>query len=324
MKKFLYVGAILALLVLGTGLRTVDAADGEVINWFRLLETKLNTIQFNMAGNQEQNGTRLDTVETKLDRIYEACGRGTTAARRVTLAQVNTCIDACFTTAAIGPASQGAVDKPRFVACVSRCPSNTLRNIECATTYVNYATIGGSVRLETGEVVQGALSPSAFARQCAQYQRAPEPMCRVFGDLFRSNLGACLFDQAANTCQSDCQRNYRNDAGYIFCQLRCQNRTRATERFEQLQDAGFLDEEGRLRMTVSDAAISPLAPTTQLTNPTTPSTSVTAPAPATETFSQCVYRCDNERTACLERNAKSAECQPTYEACYSGCSSKRS
>lgn len=323
MKNFLFAGLMIVALVLGSGLRTASASESDVLGWLRSLGSQLTLVQSAISQSQVQNGARLDTVESKLDRIYEACGRGTATTRRVTLAQVNACIDGCFTSTAVGSATEGVVGRQAFIGCVARCPSNTLRNIECASGYLNYAS--GYARLENGTEVDGGFTAARYARQCAQiYGPAQEAMCRVFADLFRSNLGACLFDQAANTCQADCQRNFRNDAGYVFCQLRCQNRTRAAERFEQLQASGFLTEDGRLNMdATSNATVSPLAPTTQITNPTAPSTSITAPAPATETYSQCVYRCDAERTTCLERNNKSPDCQPTYESCYMGCGSKR-
>ncbi len=323
MKKLFFAAAMVALFVLGTGLRTVGASEGDILNRLLGVDSSIRSVGAYLMGYHAEDTARFDAIETKLDRVYEACGRGTTAARRVTLAQVNSCIDACFTSAAVGLTSEGAVGRQEFISCVARCPSNTLRNIECATTYVHQSSLtGGVILLENGDPVEGGRTPAAYVRQCMSLRgQANQTACRDYADTFRSNFGTCLFDQTAYACQSDCQRNYRSDAGLIMCQLRCQSRTRAAERFERLQSAGFLTEDGRLNAgTLSNTTVAPLAPTIQAITPSTPSVSPAVPAP--ETYSQCVYRCDADRTACLERSVKVTECQPTYESCYMGCGSR--
>lgn len=82
-------------------------------------------------------------MDSKLDRIYAARGATPATTRRVTTAQVMTCINACFTSTAVATERDsrlnnrnGAVDSDRFVACISRCPSVILRNQECAQRYV--------------------------------------------------------------------------------------------------------------------------------------------------------------------------------------------
>lgn len=324
MKKILSIGAVIALLVVGTGMRTVSASDGEILNRIMLLLSQLNTNGAYATSYHQEDVVRFDAIDSKLERVYEACGRGSgTSARRTTLAQVNACIDACFVSSRIGEASEGVVQGQRFSSCIARCPSNTLRNIECAGAYISGTSYGGGgVTLASGEVVIGGRSPSAFTSDCTALRgRSREAVCRSYGEMYRSNLGACLFDQTAYTCQNDCAKNYRDDAGLLLCQFRCQNRSRASERFEQLQASGFITEDGRLNAgTLSHTAVAPLAPTIQAVTPSTPSVSPTVPAP--ETYSQCVYRCDADRTACIERNAKTTDCQPTYESCYMGCGSR--
>ncbi len=314
-------------LLFGANVTGISASiEDDIFRFLRGVGSRIELIQTYQGWNHREDLGRFDAIETKLDRLYESCGRGGTAtsARRATLAQTNACIDACFTSTAVGQSSEGAVGRQTFVSCVARCPSNTLRNIECANNYVNYASFGGGVVLANGEVVEGARTPAAYVRECAVFRgAAQEPMCRVYAELFRSNLGACLFDQTAYTCQSDCQRNFRNEAGFILCQLRCQNRTRASERFEQLQNAGFLTEDGRLSMnTLSNTLVSPTVPSVPAVPQTDPATTITVPTPSAETYSQCVYRCGDERTTCLAAPPAGQSCETNYSACYQGCNTR--
>lgn len=274
---------------------------------------------------EDLNAGRFDTIDAKLDRIYASCGRTPATARRVTTAQVNTCVSACYTSAAT-PQSAGGIDPARFVSCVSRCPSNTLRNQECAQRYTRQTqSFYQSVVQEYGRNVTRytsiALTPARFGRECADSREARfAGSCQVYAETLSSSLTACLADQTAYTCQQDCDGNYRNHEGLTLCLLRCGNRARAVEVYDGLRESGFLNEQGRLSFEASSVTDLNLG-NPQAQNPLVPSTNESiSNIPVTrETYSQCVYRCDSTRTACLNQVPQPTTCQSTYESCYLGC-----
>jgi hypothetical protein len=323
MKKYLIV--FMAMLAVGVGMavKPVSASiEDDIMRFLRGLGSQMDVIQRYQGEGTTANMGRFDSIDSKLDRIYESCGRTTTAARRVTSAQVNTCVDACFNNSRMGTAAEGVLDRSRFTSCVARCPSNTLRNIECAEAY-NGNNAG--VAQVSGEWVYGVLTADAYTRSCTQSRGASQAaLCRVVGDLYVNRLKACLFDQAAYTCQSDCTRNYRNDAGAMLCLLRCENRTRAAATYEQLQSSGFIEEDGSLAMdAVNDTVLDSIAASRTVTTPSVaPSTSVQTSVPARETYSQCVYRCGDERTSCIAAPPAGQDCEQNYSTCYQSCNSR--
>lgn len=268
--------------------------------------------QFQGITGQFQNqeslvNTRFDTTDAKLDRIYAACGGTTTPTRRVTSAQASSCINNCFTTTA-NSASEGVIDSPRFVACVSRCPSNTLRNQECAQRYTR-STEGTA--MIGGQWTWVSFNQAGFARVCARNREARyAESCRLYAESLVSGLTACLVDQQVYTCQQDCDGNYRNPEGHMLCTLRCNGRARAAELYNGLRESGFINAQDRLGMdTITNTALSPAVIQPQI-------------APTQETYAQCVYRCDAERTSCLTQAPQSEGCQSEYNTCYTGCSSR--
>lgn len=323
MKKYLIV--FLAVLAVGVGMaaKPVSASiEDDIMRFLRGVGSQLDVIQRYQGEGVTANMGRFDTIDSKLDRIYESCGRTTTAPRRVTSAQVNTCVDACFNSSRIGTGTEGALDRSRFTSCVSRCPSNTLRNIECVQTYNDH---NHGIAQINGEWVYGVLTADGYARSCMLSTTASQAaLCRVVADLYVNRLKACLFDQAAYTCQSDCTRNYRNDAGAMLCLLRCENRTRAAATYEQLQSSGFIEEDGSLAMNaVNDTVLDSIAASRAVTTPSvTPSTNVQVPVPARETYSQCVYRCGDERTTCVAAPPAGQDCEQNYSTCYQSCNSR--
>lgn len=264
---------------------------------------------------------RFDSVDTKLERIYASCNRTATPTRRVTTAQANTCINSCYTSSALSVAGlTGLIDPPRFIACVSRCPSNTLRNQECAQRYTRI--IQGVVNI-SGEYTVISSTPTRYAEHCVANSEARfHASCRSSGEVIGAGLTACLIDQQTYTCQQDCDANYRNIEGYTMCLLRCNNRTRATEIYNGLRDSGSLNEHGRLEFSVPGNTVIQNTPTVIIPSaPTTPTT-LTPAAPTPETYAQCVYRCDTERTTCLARVPQPTTCQTEYNTCYSSCTSR--
>lgn len=264
---------------------------------------------------------RFDSVDTKLERIYASCNRTATPTRRVTTAQANTCINSCYTSSALsGPNSRGLIDPRIFVACVSRCPSNTLRNQDCAQRYTR---IMQGVLNINGENTVISATPTGYVEHCRVNSEARfHASCRSYSEVMGAGLAACLIDQQTYTCQQDCDANYRNMEGYTMCMLRCNNRTRATEIYNALRDSGSLNEQGRLEFSVPDNTIIQNTPTVTVPSaPTTPTT-LTPAAPAPQTYAQCVYGCDTERTTCLARVPQPTTCQTEYDTCYSSCTSR--
>ncbi len=284
---------------------------------------------------------RFDTIDSKLDRIYNVCNRstGTTATRTtVTSAQATSCVNNCFASTALERGPSGALNNPRFVACVSRCPSNTLRNIECAQRYVNVTSYYETVPVNPGQqeaqyYVHASHSPEGLFGLCQnRYQITTPAQCRQFGDVLVSTLASCLIDQRQLTCQSDCDATYQNLPGYLMCLNRCNGNARSSAVFQQMREAGLINELGRLSVTAAGASAGagPISSTTPTVNPTTPGTglpsSLMAPSPlAGETYPQCVYRCDAERLNCI-KGAKVdtlSSCEMGYTTCYAACNAKR-
>ncbi len=322
MKKYLIV--FMAMLAVGVGMvvKPVSASiEDDIMRFLRGIGTQIDMIQRYQGEGVTANMGRFDSIDSKLDRIYESCGRTATAARRVTSAQVNTCVDACFNSSRMGTVAEGVLDRYRFTSCVSRCPSNTLRNIECVQTYNEH---NNGVAEVSGEWVNGILTADGYTRSCTEITGASRAaLCRVVADLYVNRLKACLFDQTAYTCQSDCTRNYRNDAGAMLCLLRCENRTRAAATYEQLQASGFIEEDGSLAMnTVNDTVLDSIAASRATVPSVAPSTNIQAPAPARETYSQCVYRCGDERTSCIAAPPAGQDCEQNYSTCYQSCNSR--
>ena len=311
-KKHLYVAAACIAFVgaIGWNIPEVSAAiEDNIYNLVRAVDSRLTMFQQYVSYNHADDQTRFDTLDAKMDRLYESCGRQTAPARRVTLAQVNTCVEACFRSSAVGPSERGAMNRDALTACITRCPSNTLRNTECAQ---NYTSRMADIEEINGERELVALTPAAYIRHCAGDR------CSIISDLFRTNLNACLFDQRAYSCQSDCTRNFRSEGAFVFCQLRCQDATRATQRVEQLREAGIIGEDGRLSVDAFSGSILPaLTPAA----PAAPAPTITG-APTVETYASCVYRCDSQRTACLAGVPQPTSCQSEYDTCYGGCSSR--
>lgn len=273
---------------------------------------------------QAFNG-RFDSIDTKLDRVYAACGGVAAPARRATLAQASTCIDSCFTTTATSTFRNGAlgtrngvIDSDRFVACVSRCPSNTLRNQECAQRYVR-STESQEQFQSFGPYIMMAHNRDGFSRVCANSRDARfTPSCQAYADSLVSGLGSCLIDQQVYLCQQDCDANFRNAEVHMQCTLRCNNRVRAAEIYNNLRESGFINEQGRLSVdTTTNTTINPIVPAPAAPTPPTP-----PPAPP-QTYTQCVYGCDSERTSCLVQTPlQPAMCQAVYDRCYAGCSTR--
>ncbi|MBP9762554.1 hypothetical protein KBD34_02980 [Patescibacteria group bacterium] len=322
----LFIGLLALGALLVSAPRAVHAAtDGEnaILNLLNRFFGDFTTVSVTINEIRTQQFTRLDAIDSKLERIYDSCGRTTTTAtRRVTTAQINSCINACFTSSATGASEFGAVGTRTFVACVSRCPSNTLRNLECAQRYSDKTA---TTVLVNGDYLPAAQTVAGMTRSCSQRLPTQAALCGVYANALSSNLTACLFDNRAFTCQSDCDRNYRNDAGYLFCMLRCENATRATETFNRMQNSGFINEDGRLSVNTLTNTNLQLPPPAPVVTPAP--TTVVAPvvAPTTETYAQCVYRCGDNRTSCLALpTAQSQACESEYSGCYLGCSARLS
>lgn len=324
MKRYLI--ALLVLCVVGVGLGTKGVSavgDGEIYNLLSVVETRLSGYYQYLTSYHTEDTARFDSIDAKLERIYESCGRATTPVRRVSTAQISTCVNACFTSSLIGSSEQGAISPERFTSCISRCPSNTLRNMECAQAYtLRTATVVS----QGSDYVQASQTADAYTRSCGQRVPADRAaICRVVADVHVSNLRACLYDQAAYTCQSDCMRNYRNDAGAIFCLLRCENRTRAAANYELLQQSGLLKADGSLSMdTLSNTVVDSIV-ASRAASPSpsvTPSTDLRTTTPSRETYAQCVYRCDGERTACIAAPPAGEDCERNYSTCYQSCNAR--
>jgi hypothetical protein len=309
---FSYKGAALA----ATDDTIYNYLSGEVNYRIQRLQGLVERVEQTILG-------RFDTIDTKLDRIYAACGGTPTPTRRVTSAQALTCINACFTSTAAATMRNGqlnnrngAIDSDRFVACVSRCPSVTLRNQECAQRYVRN-TEGGEQVQSFGQYTMLGHTRDGFTRICTDSHEERASNCQAYADSLVNGLASCLTDQRAYTCQQDCDGSFRNPEGYAQCMLLCNNRTRATEIYNGLRESGFINEQGRLGVsTETNTSIAPLAPTP------TPAATPT-PVPSEQTYTQCVYGCDTERSACLVQAPTQPQlCQTTYDRCYLGCSAR--
>ncbi|MBP9762445.1 hypothetical protein KBD34_02405 [Patescibacteria group bacterium] len=327
-----------ALLVAGvlfssqSNMAAAAASEGEesILAFLRdTVVVRLTQLSESLRGFRGETQGRFDGMDAKLDRIYAACNRTPAPSRRVTAAQVNTCINSCFTATAIETEGGGAVDGNRFVACVSRCPSNTSRNQECAQRYARATEalyLGVPISFETY-----SHTAAGFARVCLRDREARyADMCRLYADTLLSGLSSCLLDQQAQTCQQDCDGNFRNIEGHTICLLRCNNRTRSTEIYNGLQESGFLDDAGQLSVgtlntTDLGAALNPTELQNLRAQPTEPIiTNNPVPQPTPETYSACVYRCDAERSSCLvQLPTQPQNCQTTYDTCYSACSARR-
>jgi hypothetical protein len=281
---------------------------------------------------------RFDTIDTKLDRIYNICNRtaGTAATRTtVTSAQASACVNACINSSGLERASAGALNNQRFTACVSRCPSNTLRNVECSqrfTSVTSYYELVSDPATQQSQYVSAAHSPEGLQGLCQNRWGVSTPtQCRQLGDVLVSTLASCLIDQRQMLCQSDCDATFRNIPGYMLCLNRCNANARSSAVFQQMRDSGLINQFGRLNLSASDAAAaSSISPTTPAVTPgaipsTIPSV-LPAPSPlAGETYQQCVYRCDGERLNCV-KSAKTdtlSSCEAGYTSCYAGCNAKR-
>lgn len=309
----LVVGALLYSQI-GTVLANTDG-ENAILGFLRVtVISYLQGLQGSFQQTENIVNGRFDSVDAKLDRIYASCSRTVTPTRRVTTAQVNTCVNACFTSTTIGTPGDRAIDPARFVACVSRCPSNTLRNQECAQRYTRMAA---GTAFINGQASWVAFTPAGYSRICIAGREARfAGSCQVYADTISAGLTSCLVDQQVYTCQQDCDGNYRNPEGYTLCTLRCNNRARATETYEGLRASGFINEQGRLGInTVSNTSIENV-PTAQPTTPVIPA------LPTAETYSQCVYRCDSDRTSCLALVPQPTTCQSSYDSCYTGCTTR--
>ncbi len=328
--------ALTAIAVVGILLSQKGVAlatdDSTIYNFLRAdiavrVQSVYDLVQRAQRGIEQTINGRFDSVDTKLDRIYAVCGGTPTPTRRVTSAQALTCINSCFGSTAIQTRRngelnnrRGALDSDRFVACISRCPSVTLRNQECAQRYVRNTEAGEQFEF-FGQYTMLAHNRDGFVGVCTNAQAERTASCQAYADSLVNGLASCLTDQRAYTCQQDCDGNFRNQEGYAQCMLLCNNRTRATEIYNGLREGGYLNEQGTLGVsTLNNTTISPVVPTTP---PVPTPTPAPTPAPTTETFTQCVYRCDTERSACLARILpQPVLCQTTYDSCYLGCNTR--
>lgn len=297
--------------------------DGEdyILSFLRVtVMAQFQTLQGLIGDSNSQTAARFDSIDSKLDRIYASCGRTTTPTRRVTTAQATTCVNTCFTNSTISGASSGAgtLDQGRFISCISRCPSNTLRNQDCAQRYTRITQGGSTVN---GQLQIVSYAPSRVVEHCITGSEARyHAQCRLYGETLSAGIAACLVDSQVYTCQQDCDTNYRNSEAYMLCTLRCNGRARSTEIYNGLRDSGFINEQGELGFdTLSNTTIQlPAAAPTAPAAPTTPTTLT----PTTETYAQCVYRCDSDRTSCLALVPQPTTCQDSYNTCYSGCTAR--
>lgn len=333
MKNFLFI--LLGVLCLGFIVRTGPAvqAAGFEDNITRILvdvNTEVTRIGDFLIGLRPDE--RFDTIDTKLDRIYNICNRSAGAAgtkTTVTSAQASACVNNCIASSALERGSVGSLDSRKFTACVSRCPSNTLRNIECTQRFVNMTSYSERVSNPPGEdqYVPAAHSPEGLYGLCENRWGIFAPVqCRQLGEVLVSTLASCLIDQRQMLCQSDCDSTYRNMSGYMLCLNRCNANARSSAVFQQMRESGLINQFGRLNLSASVAAASasPISPVT----PVSSSASSTLPVSGAligETYQQCVYRCDGERLNCI-KSAKTetlSSCEAGYTSCYAGCNTKR-
>lgn len=86
-KRYLIV--FLVMLAVGVGMvaKPVSASiEDDIMRFLRGLGSQMDVIQRYQGEGTTANMGRFDSIDSKLDRIYESCGRATTAARRVTSA----------------------------------------------------------------------------------------------------------------------------------------------------------------------------------------------------------------------------------------------
>lgn len=262
-----------------------------------------------------QNTNQILTIVRNQERNQTACTAPRTPTRQTSFRDIDQCVNACVFSSISGTENDAMlgdrlISPQRFATCISRCPSNTSNNYECARRFSD---------------LTGDYHPEDIAG-------------REFSQVLTGSVSRCLSDSAALQCQRECDRTLLEGNGtvgaasYRSCIDRCPGGQGIARIFSDAAQRDFNNDdlESFVKgLPAEDKDVPSAVPTNPVVTPIPPASPKTERVETkveTETTAlSCADSCAMERMSCVKQAQTSKAmtiCTDVEAACRTRCSQK--